>query len=240
VSETKVNRAPRWCGVLFAAFSSIFLIGGWWCAIVQDYRLRHDQPVQATVSRLEVIEYRGKSDSMSRELRFHYQYKVGGTVYESTEVFPTYMGGQVENELRDELFASLHEHCTTAAWYVDDEPSRAYLIHERSFGPYSMILFADLFFLAGLVVALPPADLAEPGVHVAESNRRRTITLVWLMPGVTAIGHYLLEWPTHWRGDFVIVTSVWTMISLGLMAWWRAAAGRSLLPLNESQDSLRS
>ena len=227
--ESKVNRAPRWFGVLFAAFSCIFLIGGWWCAIVQDHRLRHGQPVQATVSRLEIIEHRGKFDNMSRELRFHYQYKAGGTLYESTEVFPTYMGGQVENELRDELYSSLHEHSTTPAWYVDDEPSRAYLIHERLFGPYFMILFADLFLLAGMVVALPPKDLAKPGVHLAESHRRRTITLTWLILGVTAIGHYLLQWPTHWRGDFLIVTSIWIIISLGLIVWWRVAARRSCI-----------
>jgi hypothetical protein len=46
---------PRWVGILFATFSSIFFIAGWTLAVMQDSRLRHAVPVQAKVVSIKTV-----------------------------------------------------------------------------------------------------------------------------------------------------------------------------------------
>ncbi|MBV8781821.1 MAG: DUF3592 domain-containing protein [Phycisphaerae bacterium] len=223
-ANLQVRRPPRLFGVALASFSCIFLIAGWWCAIAQNHRLRHGQPVQATVTQFEGLTTHGKNGAVGYNRILHYQYSVAGRPYQSTELFPVDMSGQAESTLRDTFYDSLGGRSIIPAWYVDDDPSRSYLIHERSFSPYLMIVFANLFFLAGLVLALPPKRNNESRFISAESQRRGFITLTWLIMGLAAIGHYLLQWPTRWHVDFLIIMSIWIIISSALIVWWRKAS----------------
>jgi len=87
-----------------------------------------------------------------------------------------------------------------------------------------LILFANLFICAGLLLALQP-DAAGTGEarSIGENRRRRTIMLFWTAMGGLAIAHYLLQWPTHWRGDFQFEAPLWAIVSGASIAWWKKA-----------------
>jgi hypothetical protein len=208
-------------GVLFCGLSLVFLVPGWHAAIVQDHRLRHGVAVPAVVTHIEAVPhvYRGQR---SYETVIHYQYFATGQTYESTELFPGAMIGPVETSLHDDLVSSLANFSQTTAWYVDDQPSRAYLVHERLFAAYGMILFANTFFCAGLLVAL---RRGETDTLQSRLRRRRTLALTWIGMGGLALAHYFLQWPAHWRVDFLVATPLWAVGSvIVLLAWKRASA----------------
>jgi len=210
-------------GVLFCGFSLIFLVVGWYAAVVQDHRLRHGVPVPAVVTNVESVMH-GRSGQRSYEWVIHYQYFAGGRTYESTELFPGAMLGPVETTLHDSLVSSLANFSQTTAWYVDDQPSRAYLVHERLFAAYGMILFANTFFCAGLLVAL---RRGETDTSETRLRRRRTLALTWIVMGGLALAHYLLTWPAHWPIEFLVVTPLWAIVSVVAIVGWRRAVSRS-------------
>jgi hypothetical protein len=226
VSPPQVNAptpaVPRFFGVLFCGLSLFFLVAGWYGAIVQDHRLRHGRPITAVVTGIQSVLHVYKGHR-GYETVIHYQYLAVGQTYESTNLFPGDMLGPVENTLHDNLVASLGKGSQTTAWYVDDEPSRAYLVHERLFACYWMILFANAFFCAGYLIALRARGTAPPETR----RRRQTIMLAWIATGGLALAHYLLQWPGHWHGDFFVVTPLWAIASVAAILWWKRAAPRT-------------
>jgi hypothetical protein len=209
-------------GVLFSGFSLIFLVVGWYAAIVQDHRLRHGVPVPAVVTNVESVVH-GRRGQRSYEWVIHYQYVAGGQTYESTELFPGAMLGPVETTLHDDLVSSLTNFSQTTAWYVDDQPSRAYLVHERLFAAYGMIFFANVFFCAGLLVALRRGEADTPKTRL---RRRRILALTWIGMGGLALAHYFLGWPAHWRLDFLVETPLWAIVSVVAIVAWKRAVPR--------------
>jgi hypothetical protein len=225
VTSTQLNSTPppgsKLFGVLFCAFSLIFLVAGWYAAIVQDHRLRHGVPVPAVVTNVQSVAHVHRGQR-TYDWFIHYQYFANGQTYESTELFPGAMLGPVETALHDDLVSSLTNFSQTTAWYVDDQPSRAYLVHERLFAAYGMILFANTFFCAGLLVALRRGETDTPETRL---RRRRILALTWIGMGGLALAHYFLQWPAHWHGDFLVITPLWAAGSvIALLAWYRASA----------------
>jgi hypothetical protein len=210
-------------GLSFSAFSLIFLVAGGYAAIVQDHRLRHGVATPAVVTDVRSVSHvhRGQRGN---DWVIHYQYFAGGQTYESTDLFPGAMLGPVETRLHDGLVSSIPDGSQTTAWYVDDDPSRAYLVRERLFTCYDVIFFADVFFCAGLLVARRRGEDDTPKTR---RGRRRTLALAWTGIGGLALAHYLLPWPAHWPVDFLVVAPLWAITSLVAIVVWTRSPSRT-------------
>jgi hypothetical protein len=138
------------------------------------------------------------------------------------------MTGPVEQGVRDRFLVNVTQGQLIPAWCEPADPTAVFVLRERLFGPYFFVFLSMVFIAVGLSIALAPRRPKDAPADAPASlglARRRTQALFWTLSGAAAIGHYLLQWPTTWHLDFLIIAGIWLLVSIILLNWWRLGIG---------------